>query len=67
MGPIYQQLCLDDRCEIANGGARRRRDRMRGRTNSASDQNAKYSPGVEDFRVAPNTGHRQSSRTLLGI
>lgn len=30
-------------------------------------QNAKYSPGVEDFRIAPNNGHRKSSRALLGI
>lgn len=34
---------------------------------SAQGQKAKYSPGVEDFRIAPKNGHRQSSRTLLGI
>jgi hypothetical protein len=26
-------------------------------------QNAKYSHGVNDFWIAPNNGHRQSSRT----
>ena len=28
-------------------------------------QNAKCSPGVNDFRIASNNGYRQSSRTLL--
>jgi hypothetical protein len=27
-------------------------------------QNAKYSPGVDDFWIAPDNGHRHSSRML---
>jgi hypothetical protein len=30
-------------------------------------QKAKYSPGVNDFRVAPNNGHRPCSRTPFRI